>query len=193
MDEGSKISRRQYSTEWLNLIRFLAIFYVLWTHYEYACFAEIFPMGTNIEEMFFFPPALSSWLLYGYTGKYAVAFLCVISGFITAWGMENKNVSEFWRYLLKRYLRLMVPVWGIVTFTLGIRAVLEMESYGLWEIFSGLFIPGSKVFYGHFWCLSSFLIGNCLIFLIMKGVKRLTKYQRTICIWGVMGGDVDKL
>ena len=89
-----KKNHEELKTGWLNAVRFFAILYVLWTHYEYEIFAEVHPLGQNIEKLFFMPPSPSSWLLYGYTGKYAVAVLCVISGFVTAYSLNHKNKTS---------------------------------------------------------------------------------------------------
>lgn len=169
--------QKELPTYWLNGIRFLSVLYVLWTHYEYLVFAEVHPSGINIEKIFFEPPALSSWLLYGYTGKYAVAVLCVISGFVTACSLDHKKEIHIWDYCLKRYLRIMLPVMGMGMFTL-IYMKMSGENMPITDILTGIFCPGSRVFYGYFWCLSAFLIGNYAVLLCKKLINM--KWEKSL-------------
>lgn len=180
-----KKNQEELKTNWLNAVRFFAVLYVLWTHYEYEIFAEVHPLGQNIEKLFFMPPSPSSWLLYGYTGKYAVAVLCVISGFVTAYSLNHKNKTSVVYYFVTRYLRIMLPVVGICLFTLAFLFIRDgMVYYDIAYIVKGMFLPGSKNFYGYFWCLSSFLIGNYLIFILHHLLKKASVKAR-LSILGV--------
>ena len=171
--------QRKLQTEWLNLIRFLSVFYVAWTHFEYTVFAEMHPASVNLEELFFLPPAIGSWFLYGYTGKYAVAILCVVSGFVAALTMKKKSEQSFLNYAIKRYMRIMIPVIGISMLTWMLMITMG-ENIEIAKVIYGIFVPGATFFYGHFWCLSSFILGNFMIFGLDRLVKKFSVPTRII-------------
>lgn len=172
-------------TEWLNLVRFWAVFYVTWTHFEYVVFAEVNEQKMNLEKLFFFPPKPTSWFLYGYTGKYAVALLCVISGFVAALTLKNGKKTSCFRYFLKRYLRIMIPVFGVSLLTLGVMKIIGIHM-NLQDILQSLFLPGCTLFYGHFWCLSSFLLGNYLIYLLNNVIGKWKPKLRVLSLGGII-------
>lgn len=94
--------------EFLNTFRFLAVIWIVFAHFNYQCFAHFF--SKNIFENYLYNR--SSWLsliFYGATGKYAVAMMCIISGWLVAKKFYKKTVN-FGKFLLHRYIRLMLPI-----------------------------------------------------------------------------------
>lgn len=185
--------RKEFPTEWMNLIRFISIFFIVWSHYENRAFAEVIPSGLNIQRMFFFPPSLTSYIFYGYTGKYAVAMLCVISGFITAWTCSRKKAQSFPRFFAKRYLRLMLPVQGISIIYLVINGLFGSKVYTAGEILKGLFLPGAYTICDYYWCLSAFLLGNCLIYFLDRcdeKTQEWNSYMKLAVLFAFVAGGL---
>ena len=81
-------------TLWVDSCRFFAIFVIMFTHF----LAEFFP-----EALRFWEEGASSWLLYGLTGKFSVAFFFVLLGYFASrrWTFSP---GAFLRYGLRRYL-----------------------------------------------------------------------------------------
>lgn len=169
--------RKDFPTEWLNLLRFLSIFFIVWSHFDNRIFAEVHPDGLNIQRLFFFPPAAWSRIFYGYTGKYAVAMLCVLSGFVTAWVCRHKDTGSLLQFAVKRYLRLILPVCGMSVLYLAVRSLSGSGSYTFYEIVSGLFLLGSDTFSGYNWCLPAFFTGNILIRILSRQEEKTGKIR----------------
>lgn len=170
-----KQNRREFPTEWLNLMRFLAIFFIMWSHFDNRIFAAVNPTGMNVQKLCFFPPTPGSVLFYGYTGKYAVTMLCVISGFITAWSCDRRSRRPFVKFVIRRYLRLILPVTGISLIYLAVCALSGRRLYSAASVLHALFCLGSEVIVSYYWCLPAFLLGNCLIYLLVVLDQKVKK------------------
>ncbi len=81
-------------TLWVDSCRFFAIFVIMCTHF----LAEFFPGALRLWE-----EGLSSWLLYGLTGKFSVAFFFVLLGYFAS-RSASFSPGKFLRYGVKRYI-----------------------------------------------------------------------------------------
>ncbi|MBQ2961310.1 MAG: acyltransferase family protein [Oscillospiraceae bacterium] len=81
-------------TLWVDSCRFFAIFVIMCTHF----LAEFYPQALLLWE-----EGLSSWLLYGLTGKFSVAFFFVLLGYFAS-RASNFKLPELLRYSLRRYI-----------------------------------------------------------------------------------------
>ena len=99
--------------EFLNTFRFLAVLWIVFAHFNYQCFSQFF--SENIFENYLYnPSSWLHWIFYGITGKYAVAMMCIISGWLVAKKFYKKSV-DFGKFLLHRYIRLMLPIFATCT------------------------------------------------------------------------------
>ena len=118
-------------------------------------------------------------LMYGWTGKYALALLCVISGFLVAMKYEGKDTCDVGSFVITRYFRMMLPVmacnllFGILLKALG-------EQVGVFYFLKESIVPGLNSVNRNLWCIGSFLWGNILICLICylqkQGIRSLWSY-----------------
>lgn len=149
--------------DYIDTLRFLAIMFIVFVHFDNECFQYFW--GSTISAKLFSPDYWTGWILYGHTGKYALAILCIISGFLTAMkyhGRENCDVGAF---LVSRYLRLMVPVF-ILNMMFMVRQLIVGEPVDvLLSIRAGI-IPGMMEVNRNLWCIGSFLFGNLLVCLL---------------------------
>ena len=81
-------------TLWVDSCRFFAIFVIMCTHF----LAGFFPDTLRLWE-----EGLSSWLLYGLTGKFSVAFFFVLLGYFAS-RSASFSPGGFLRYSVKRYI-----------------------------------------------------------------------------------------
>ena len=101
----SKMEQKK-QLEYLNTFRFLAVVWIVFAHFNYQCFSNYF--NQNLLSDFFYNSTFwLSWLFYGITGKYAVAMMCIISGWLVAKKFYKKTV-DFGKFIWNRYLRLML-------------------------------------------------------------------------------------
>ena len=155
---------------WMDTLKLLAALLVFSTHFlaEYA------------------PKFLVHWerghILYGITGKLAVSFFFLMSGYFAMKAAREKA----WQYMIKRYLRLAVPVllietvmlfWMICLKAVNVDAWLSSEITGRYlklenmnyEMFlSDIFLLGGKVvvtYWGNF-----MLFAGPVIVMLLHGV-----------------------
>ena len=81
--------------EWIDSCRFFAIFVIMVTHF----LGKVSPAALELWEI---PP--SSWLLYGLTGKFSVAFFFVLLGYFAS-KPATFSFSSISRYTVRRYLQ----------------------------------------------------------------------------------------
>ena len=81
-------------TLWVDSCRFFAIFVIMCTHF----LAAFFPGALSLWE-----EGAISWLLYGLTGKFSVAFFFVLLGYFASRSAKF-SLPGFLRYSVKRYL-----------------------------------------------------------------------------------------
>lgn len=160
------------TTEWLSFFRCLAILFIIWAHYEYQVFALY--EGTNLSMKYFFPPAKSACFFYGITGKYALAVLCVISGYITALQCRNGKIKSVVSYTLTRYVRLLLPITGVAVLYI-IAHIVTGGELRIQKALQGLFLLGSDAFDRHLFAILYFFLGNILIVFLFRVSGKRTK------------------
>jgi len=104
--------------EWIDSCRFFAIFVIMLTHY----IDKVSPALLQLWEL---PP--TSWLLYGLTGKFSVAFFFVFLGYFASKPVSF-SFSSLVTYSIRRYFQFAFYVF-IVT------AVFICGSYGVTWLF----------------------------------------------------------
>lgn len=150
--------------EYLNTLRFMAVIFIVFAHFNYQVFGKI--MEKNILDSFFYNKSLwTYYLLSGFKGKYAVAMMCIISGFLTTMKFRDKKV-EFSSFIFKRYIRLMLPIIFVNTIFVVIRKITGYN-YSLHDYLLGILYPGSITINDHLYCIGEFFIGNILIGIIL--------------------------
>jgi len=114
-------------TQWIDSCRFFAIFIIMLTHF----LAEFCPRALTLWES-----GISSWFLYGLTGKFSVAFFFVLLGYFASAAQKDFRLTDFFRYSLKRYVQFAFYIFLCTAgFILG--------SYAAVSIFHN---PGETVF-----------------------------------------------
>lgn len=159
---GGKMNERE-KYDYIDTLRFLATFLIVFAHFDGECFNYF--MQSTVTEKFFFPGYWTGWFLFGHTGKYALAILCIISGFLTAMKYYGSQKCDVGAFVIGRYLRLMVPI----LFT-NLLAMIYCIATGtavdiLHYIKTGL-TPGNMEVNRNLWCMGAFFIGNLLVCLL---------------------------
>ena len=96
-------------SEWIDSCRFFAIFVIMVTHFIAAVKPEVLLLWES-------PP--SSWLLYGLTGKFSVAFFFVLLGYFASKPVKFKP-GLFVSYALRRYLQFSFYILLCTIFFIG--------------------------------------------------------------------------
>ena len=144
--------------EYLDTLRFLAVALIMFDHFRVQVFAPAY--GFDILQPFFDPPAPSSWILYGYTGKYALALMCMISGYLIASQAAEKTFS-LPSFIIKRYFRLILPC-AAVTLALYILHLILGDPLSVRCTIASAVWPGNDFANPHYWCIDEFFVGNVL-------------------------------
>lgn len=149
---------------YIDTLRFLAICFIVFAHFDGECFQYF--MGSTLSQLYFAKDSATGWLLYGWTGKYALALLCVISGFLSAMKCcrSDQDAGEF---MITRYLRLMLPVMG-ANLIFGVWLSILGEQIDVAMYLKSSLTPGLTGTNRNLWCIGSFLIGNILICVLEK-------------------------
>lgn len=149
--------------EFLNTLRFLSVILIVFTHFNYQCFSHYYT--ENILENFCYNnTSWLYWIFYGITGKYAVAMMCVISGWLVAKKFYRKAV-DFGKFIFNRYLRLMIPIFATCTIYVIIR-VIQGNYISLSSYLNGVLWLGNGVINDHLVYILDFFLGNVFIALI---------------------------
>lgn len=137
-------------------------------HFDQQVFYSIF--STDLAKSIVDTPSLLNLLLYGWTGKYALAILCVISGFIITFSVDDKTTTPP-SFIVKRYFRLMIPCM-LVTIILAAIAFISHQQISIRSVIASCFWPGIDSINPHFWCIDEFLIGSLIISLIVPALYK---------------------
>ena len=156
---------------YIDTLRFVAICYIVFTHFDHECFQYF--MGSTVTQFFFSKDCATGWLLYGLTGKYALALLCVISGFLCAHKCSKKG-ADVAEIVITRYLRLMLPVAG-ANLLFGIWVSATGEQIDVPVYLKSSLIPGMTGANRNLWCIGSFLVGSILIAVLYYVKSRNSK------------------
>lgn len=174
---------------YIDTLRFLAIFFIVFMHFDNECFHYF--MGSTMTEKYFSRDYWTGWLLFGWTGKCALALLCIISGYLTAMKFEDLQECDLAEFVIRRYLRLMLPVLGVNVF-FGLWQVLASAGEVDWMLYirAGL-VPGMSDVNRNLWCINDFLVSNIIVCLIAYVRKRNTRagwiYLPVLAILVLMG------
>lgn len=150
--------------DYIDTLRFLAICFIIFAHFDGECFQYF--MGSTLSQLYFTKDSATGWLLYGWNGKYALALLCVISGFLSAMKCSRGDYDTG-EFVITRYLRLMLPVMG-ANLIFGIWLTVLGEKIDVAMYLKSSLTPGLTGTNRNLWCIGSFLIGNILICLLGK-------------------------
>lgn len=173
------MEKNRKQMEYLNTLRFLSVVLILFTHYNYQCYSLY--VNNNILSTFFYNNNLWTYIITsGITGKLALAMMCIISGFLVAKKFNKKEDPDFYKFVLNRYIRLMIPIFFIGTVYAIIR-IIQNQSIGFADYISGVFWPGSIKIDDHLYCIGDFFIGNILLAIITHYTKN-SKYSKLIYI-----------
>lgn len=146
--------------EFLNTLRFMAVIWIVFAHFNYQCFSHYFT--ENILENFcYHNTSWLYWIFYGITGKYAVAMMCVISGFLVAKKFYRKAV-DFGKFIFNRYLRLMLPIFITCTIYVIIK-IIQGNHISLSEYLNGVLWLGNNGINEHLGYILDFFLGNVFI------------------------------
>lgn len=145
--------------DYIDTLRFLAIFLIVLLHFDGECYQYF--TGFSMTEIYFAKDSSAGLVLYGLTGKYALAMLCIISGFLTALKCR-KRTPDVGRFIFGRYLRLMLPAMGC-NLLIALLLLLRGEAFELVSYIKGSFVPGFSGVNRNLWCIGSFMIGNILL------------------------------
>ena len=149
--------------EFLNTLRFLAVIVIVFAHFNYQCFSHYFDQ--NILESFcYHPTSWLYWLFYGVTGKYAVAMMCIISGWLVAKKFYRKAV-DMGKFILNRYIRLMLPIFITGSIYILIR-LMQGNQMTLSTYLNGVFWLGNNGINEHLGYILDFFLGNVFIALL---------------------------
>lgn len=146
--------------EFLNTLRFISVIWIVFVHFNYQCFSHYFT--ENILENFcYHNTSWLYWTFYGVTGKYAVAMMCVISGFLVAKKFYRKAV-DFGKFIFNRYIRLMLPIFVTCTIYVIIR-MIQGNSISLSSYLNGVLWLGNNGINEHLGYILDFFLGNVFI------------------------------
>lgn len=108
---------RKSRIEWMDSLKLLSAFLVLTVHFL-ILFA---PSLTR-----FWSEGWTRYVLYGVTGKFAVCMFFLLAGYFA---MKAKR-DGMWKYIVKRYLRLVIPVFIIEVVMLIVMSVFQAVDLG---------------------------------------------------------------
>lgn len=156
---SNQISDRMY---WIDSIKLLAISWIFFTHF---CVS-----ARDSLEITFDWGKYGSWLLYGITGKYAVAFFCVILGYFA-----SKSKAQFSSdRVLNRYFQFCIPL--LIVSSLQYLFFFIEHSVSLREIIlipRMCFLFQSSKLCSPAWCMPFFFTASIIIYLLNSKKHRI--------------------
>ena len=161
---------KKENLDYIDTLRFLATFLIVFAHFDAECFGYF--MQSTVTEKFFFPGCWIGSILFGHTGKYALAVLCTISGFLTAMKYYGSQKCDVGAFVIGRYLRLMVPVLFTNFLSMLYVAVTGGKVNVLQYLRAGL-TPGNMEINRNLWCIGAFFVGNLLVCLLCYLKERI--------------------
>ena len=149
--------------EFLNTLRFISVIWIVFAHFNYQCFSHYYTENI-LENLCYSTNSWLYWIFYGITGKYAVAMMCVISGWLIAKKFYRKAV-DFGKFIFNRYLRLMLPVFVTCTIYVIIR-IIQGNYISVSTYLNGVLWLGNGAINDHLGYILDFFLGNVFIALI---------------------------
>lgn len=149
--------------EFLNTLRFISVIWIVFAHFNYQCFSHYYSdhifgsiLYNNSSPLYY--------IFYGITGKYAVAMMCIISGWLVARKFYRKAV-DFGKFIFNRYLRLMLPIFITCTIYVIIK-LIQGNIIPISTYLNGTLWLGNGTINEHLGYILDFFVGNVLIALI---------------------------
>ena len=141
--------------DYIDTLRLWSILFIVLSHFDGECFYYL--TGISMMQTHLARDGKLGLLMYGWTGKYALALLCVISGFLTAMKYAGKKECDVGEFIISRYFRLMLPVM-VSGFLFGIVLKLTGEPVNVSAYLKTALIPGWSEANRNLWCIGSFLV-----------------------------------
>lgn len=153
--------KKQY--EFLNTLRFVAVIWIVFAHFNYQCFSHYFT--ENIFDNYLYNnSSWLYWIFYGITGKYAVSMMCIISGWLVAKKFYRKAV-DFGKFIFHRYIRLMLPIFITCTVYIIIR-MIQGNTISISSYLNGVLWLGNNGINEHLGYILDFFLGNVFVALL---------------------------
>lgn len=151
---------------WIDSVRFLAIFWVMTTHYISVYHGEWIRYWSE---------GWTKYVLQGLTGKFAVAIFCLLMGYFAALKM-SKNYGAI-SYIKDRYLQFSQGVLFMnVGLALTIRALyhfdivnlaFQPDKHNIRGVLSDSFLFSSEIILP-FWCIQVFFVSSVMLAIVHK-------------------------
>ena len=158
---GRIMTKERY--DYIDTLRLFSILFIVLSHFDGECFAYM--TGISMIQTHLAKDGSLGLLMYGWTGKYALALLCVISGFLVAMKYADGKSCDVGGFIITRYFRMMLPVMAN-NLVFGIWLKILGENVDVSAFFREAVIPGLNGVNRNLWCIGSFLTGNILVCLI---------------------------
>lgn len=185
--QEKEVSVRSERLAWLDGMRGLSILWIVFVH-----FVAVFTFNHNVVFAGFW-----GTLLYGVSGKLAVAGCCVILGYFAS---KPSRVSV-WRYSLRRYFGFVLPVLLMELIQLSIARVPSLSWYArqsvpelAWPFSQQLPLLLEDVFLFKarliptYWCVDDFVLGSIITFALHRWTEKWSFVVRSlICLLAIAG------
>ena len=184
---GVSIVMKNHRLAWMDGMRGLAILWIVFVH-----FVTIFTPNETADF-----PGLLGLVLFGISGKLAVAGCSVIMGYFA-----SKPVSadkKIWKYSLRRYLSFVVHILLIEGAYLLLTRIPALNGYALRCVpelrqplsqLLPVYLADAFLFKAQliptFWCVASFVLGSILAFALAKLSGNLPLWLRSLICAGVI-------
>lgn len=157
--------------DYIDTLRFLSVLFILFTHFDTQCYFQV----TNVImfERFLSATHIASFLFSGWTGKYALALMCVISGWCVAKAYQSKE-TRLEQFIVNRYIRLVVPVL-IVSTIIYMCSFLGENHISVGEYVASAFYLGTDFLNPHLWCIDEIFIGSVVSQIMFMNFKEERK------------------
>ena len=157
---------------WIDVLKGLALIWIFFVHYtnEY--------MKPIIDKIYY---GKLSFIMKGFSGKFAVALFAVILGYLAA--KKAEKIVSVSNYILKRYLQFAIPLLVVSTVTaIGLYAVAGIGTFKEQLV---TILKESLLFSGNSlcppaWCLVNFLQASVII--VVTANKKYTTYIQLLCV-----------
>lgn len=172
---------------WMDSVRCLAMSWILFVH-----FVSVFTPNTNVRF-----PGIWGLILFGISGKLAVACFCVLLGYFAS-APSRVSVPI---YLARRYLSFALQILVAELLYYGMALLLPRGLYlsrycpilyeGPQVVLPGIlrdtFLLKAQVL-PTYWCVDDFLYGSAAVFLLQKLVGRQRRFVQLIACAALFGG-----
>lgn len=172
--------------DWIDGVRCLAMFWILFVH-----FIAVFTPNTNVRF-----PGFWGLLLFGISGKLAVACFCVLAGYFAV----RPAQTSVWRYALRRYLFFALQILVIELLYYAAALLLPRGLYlhryapllyhqppeVLRDILLDAFALRAQVL-PTYWCVDDFIWGSICVMLCQTLVCRQPLWIRALSCAALFG------